>query len=276
MRIYISADMEGVSGVVHETQTAPGAREYDRACALMLGEVNAAVAGAFDGGATSVVVNDSHWNMRNLRIEDLDPRAELISGAPKPFSMVQNLDAGFDALFCLGYHARAGTASASIDHTFTGRIYRVTVNGRELGELGLNALFAGAHNVPLVFVSGDQQLAAEARDLLGDDPVAVQVKQAIGQSAARCLPVETARRHIREGAARALELRRARHEGSWLLQPPTPATLVATFVTTGQAEMAALVPGSERLGPREVQFSHADYREIYRAWRALYTLSGAA
>lgn len=275
MRIYISADMEGVSGVVHGAQTEPGAREYDRACALMLGEVNAAIAGAYEGGATAVVVNDAHWNMRNLRLEELDTRAELISGSPKPFSMVQGLDDSFDAMFCVGYHARAGTASASIDHTYTGQIYRVMVNGREVGELGLNAFFAGSCGVPVVFVSGDQQLVAEARELLGDDLVAAQVKEAIGRSAARCRPVDEARMHIRQGAARALERRARISDGPWLLRPPAPVTLEVQFMTSGQAEMAVLTPGSERTGPREVRFTHTDYRELYRAWRAIYNLAGA-
>jgi D-amino peptidase len=276
MRIYISADMEGVSGVVHGDQTEPGAREYDRACALMIGEVNAAIAGAYDGGATAVLVNDSHWNMRNLHLEALDPRAELISGSPKPLSMVQGLDASFDAVFFVGYHARAGSSAAAIDHTYTDAVYRAAVNGREMGELGLNALFAGLHGVPIVLISGDQQVIAEARDLLGAASVTVQVKEAIGRSAARCLPVAEARRRIQEGAKLALERRRTSVDGSWLLRPPSPATLTVAFVNTTQAELAALVPGSERIEARSVQFTHADYREVYRAWRAMYLLAGAA
>ncbi|MCG8349370.1 MAG: M55 family metallopeptidase [Chloroflexales bacterium] len=276
MRIYISADMEGVSGVVHGGQTAPGAREYDRACALMIGEVNAAIAGAYDGGATAVLVNDSHWNMRNLHLEALDSRAELLSGSPKPLSMVQGLDASFDAVFFVGYHARAGSFAASIDHTCTGSVYWAAVNGREMGELGLNALFAGLHGVPIALVSGDQQLIAEARDLLGEESVTVQVKEAIGRSAARCLPIAEARRRIQEGAKLALERRRTNTGGSWLLRPPSPATLTVAFMNTAQAELAALVPGSERIEARSVQFTHADYREVYRAWRAMYLLAGAA
>ncbi|NJN14810.1 MAG: M55 family metallopeptidase [Oscillochloris sp.] len=205
MRIYISADMEGVSGVVHSEQTAPGAREYDRACSLMLGEVNAAIAGAYEGGATMVLVNDSHWNMRNLNLLELDPRAELISGSTKPLSMMQDIDTGFDGACFVGYHARAGTAAASIDHTYTGQIFRVEVNGRELGELGLNSLLAGSFAVPPIMATGDQQLVAEARELLGESLVTVQVKTAIGRNAARCLSVAEARRRIQAGARAAVE-----------------------------------------------------------------------
>lgn len=276
MRVYISADMEGVSGVVHVEQTAPGAREYDRACALMIGEVNAAVAGAYDAGATAVLVNDSHWNMRNLRIEDLDPRAELISGAPKPFSMVQGLDASFDVMFCVGYHARAGTAAASIDHTFTGRVFRVTINGREVGELGVNAMLAGCYDVPVLLVSGDSQIAAEAHDLLGDTVVTVAVKTAIGAAAARCLPIGEARRRIQAAAAEAIDRRRNLAPGTGVVRPAAETTLCVEFNSSIQAELALLAPGSARSGPRSIEFSHSDYREIYRAWRAMYTLAGTA
>ncbi|MBK9713155.1 MAG: M55 family metallopeptidase [Kouleothrix sp.] len=269
MRVYISADMEGISGVVHGDQTEPGAREYDRACALMLGEVNAAVEGALAAGATTVLVNDSHWNMRNLRLEDLHPAAELISGSPKPFSMVQGLDDSFDAALFVGYHAMSGSSPASIDHTYTDAIHHVWVNGREVGEIGINALFAGHHGVPVALVTGDQMATAEARELLGE-VTTVQVKQAYSRSAARCLPVGEARRLIREGAQAALA------RPGQPLRPESPVALAVEFVKSSQAEMAALMPGSERAGPRTVQFTHASYVEVYRAWRVFYNLAGAA
>lgn len=268
MRVYISADMEGVSGIVHADQTEPGAREYERACTLMVGDVNAAIEGALAAGATYVLVNDSHWTMRNLRIEDLHPAAELVSGSPKPFSMVQGIDDTFTAMFCVGYHAMAGSAPATIDHTFTDNsIYRVTVNGREVGELGLNALFAGAHGVPVALVTGDQTIAAEARALIVG-VVAVEVKEAYSRSAARCLPLEEARRRIRAGAQAALE---ATIDP---LRPDLPVTLDVEFMKSIQADMALLTPASERTGPRSVRFTHDDYREVYRAWRAMYNLAG--
>ncbi len=269
MHIYISADMEGISGVVHGAQTEPGAREYDRACALMLGEVNAAVEGALAAGAARVVVNDSHWNMRNLRLEDLHPAAELISGSPKPFSMVQGLDDSFAAALFVGYHAMSGTSPASIDHTYTDAIQHVWLNEREVGEIGINATFAGVFGVPVALVTGDQMACAEARALLGEITT-VQVKEAYSRSAARCLPVAEARRLVREGAQAALQNLPAP------LRWEAPYTLAVEFVNTGQAEMAALMPGSERTGHRRVQFTHADYVEVYRAWRVFYNLAGAA
>ena len=268
MRVYISADMEGASGVVHSAQTEPGAREYERACALMLGDVNAVIEGALAGGASYILVNDAHWSMRNLRIEDLHPAAELISGSPKPFSMVQGIDDTFDAAFFVGYHAMMGSSPATIDHTYTDdTVYRVTINDMVVGELGINALFVGLYGVPVSLVTGDQTLAIEARALLGDTTT-VQVKEAYSRSAARCLPLEVSRRLLREGAQAAL----ANPGIPFTMQPPY--TLQVDFVKSSHADVAMLTPTSERIGPRTVQFVHDDYHEIYRAWRVMFNLAG--
>ena len=268
MRVYISADMEGISGVVHPKQTEPGAREYDRMCALMAGDVSAAVEGALAAGATRVVVNDSHWDMRNLHIEALHPQAELISGSPKPLSMVQGVDEGFDAALFIGYHARAGSSPATIDHTYTeDSIYRVLVNDHEVGELGINALFAGWYGVPVVCVSGDQTLAAEAEALI-PGITAIQVKHAYSRSAARCLPLPEARERIRSGVKTAL----GRTVAPYRLTGPY--TLTVEFMKSQQAAMAALMPGTTRPSPRSVAFTSDDYTEIYRAWRVMYNLAG--
>src|SRR5256884_715772 len=175
MRVYISVDMEGIAGVVHESQTDPTtpafAAEYGRFRRLMTAEANAAVEGALAAGATRVLVNDSHWFMRNLLAEELPQAAELVSGDPKPRSMVQGIDGagggGFDAALFIGYHARAGTRHAILDHTYADRIHEVRLNGKAVGELGLNAGLAGGPAVPLALVSGDPPLPAEAKDPLG-------------------------------------------------------------------------------------------------------------
>src|SRR6266513_280779 len=177
MRVYISVDMEGIAGVVHESQTDPTtpafAAEYGRFRRLMTAEANAAVEGALAAGATRVLVNDSHWFMRNLLAEELHQAAELVSGDPKPRSMVQGIDAGFDAALFIGYHARAGTRNAILDHTYADRIHDVRLNGKSVGELGLNAGVAGVHGVPIALVSGACALhpagAGHARGGFHDD-----------------------------------------------------------------------------------------------------------
>src|SRR5205085_2968731 len=176
VRVYISVDMEGVAGVVHESQTDPTdpacAAEYARFRRLMTAEANAAVEGAVAAGATRVVVNDSHWFMRNLLAEELHQAAELVAGDPKPRSMVQGIDEqeprGFDAALLIGYHARAGTAHAILDHTYADRIYEVRLNGKAVGELGLNAALAGVHGVPVALGGRRSAPPAEAETALGD------------------------------------------------------------------------------------------------------------
>src|SRR5882724_11920611 len=224
MRVYISVDMEGIAGVVHESQTDPAtpafAAEYGRFRCLMTAEANAAVEGALAAGATRVLVNDSHWFMRNLLAEELHQAAELVSGDPKPRSMMQGIDeggeGGFDAALFIGYHARAGTRNAILDHTYADRIHEVRLNGKPVGELGLNAGLAGVHGVPVALVSGDSALAAEAKDLLGDGVATVIVKEAVSRHAAKSVAPAVACRMIREEVPRAL----TRATGT----PCTPAT----------------------------------------------------
>jgi D-amino peptidase len=272
MRVYISVDMEGVAGVVHEDQTDPTeprhAGEYNRMRRLMTSEANAAIEGALEAGASRVLVNDSHWLMRNLLAEDLHPSAELMSGGPKLRSMVEGVELGFDAAFFVGYHAMAGAQHAIIDHTYTGIVHEARLNGRPMGELGINAVLAGSYGVPVAMVSGDQALAAEAKALLGDGVEAVVVKHAVGRFAARSVsPAESCRR-IRQGAAAAL---RRTHTP---LELDAPIRLEVEFAQAHMADMAELVPGSVRTSGRTLGYVHDDYREVFRAWRALYNLAG--
>jgi D-amino peptidase len=271
MRVYISIDMEGIAGVSHEDQTDPieprHAGEYNRFRRLMTNEANAAIAGALEAGAKTVLVNDSHWLMRNLLAEELNPAAELLSGGPKRLSMVEGIDGGFDAAMFIGYHARAGTRNATIDHTYTSRVYEARLNGEPVGELALNAAMAGVHGVPVALVSGDQALAAEARALLGDGIETIVVKEAVGRFAARSLAPSVACERIRAGAVSAL---RRKHK---LLKIAPPIRLEVDFALTQMADMAELVPGSSRPGGRTVEYSGDDYREVFRAWRAMYNLA---
>jgi len=272
VRVYISVDMEGIAGVVHESQTDPvdprATAEYARFRRLMTAESNAAVEGALAAGATKVLVNDSHWFMRNLLAEELHPGAELLSGDPKPSSMVQGIEDGFDAALFIGYHARAGTRNAILDHTYADRVAEVRLNGRAVGELGLNAALAGAHGVAVALVSGDAALAAEAKQLLGDAVTTVVVKQAVSRHAARSVAPAVACRMIREGVAGALK----RKHTPFVVGPPV--TIEVDFAMTIHADMAELCPGAVRSGGRTVAYTHHDSDELFRAWRAMLNLSG--
>jgi D-amino peptidase len=266
MKVYISCDMEGISGIVAGKQTEMNGEEYKRAQKLMTGELNAAIEGALAGGATEILVNDSHGSMRNILIEELNPSAQLISGSPKPLSMMQGIDGSFDAAFFVGYHAQAGTAYSVLDHTYSGIVYQVSLNGRPMGETGLNAALAGYFGVPVVLVSGDKLLVEEAKALLG--PVeGVAVKESYGRYAAKCLAPEEVHRLIREAAERALSM-----EGKPFVVEP-PITLAIDFTSSAHLDMAELIPGSRRTGGRHIEYTHDDFLTVYKVWRAMLTLA---
>lgn len=272
MRIYISADIEGVAGVVSGLQGNPssGGGQYERARRYMADEVNAAIRGAFNAGATQVVVNDGHGPNTNLQPDLLDPRAELISGKPKSLNMVQGIDEGFDGIMFVGYHARPGTEASVLDHAYLGSVsYEIRLNGRPMGELGLNALMAGHVSVPVLLVTGDDKVQLEAQDLMPGVGTTV-VKWSYGRNAARnlspaesCQRIEAAARRVVAGAGAQ----------PCLFAPPTgPLTLEIDFLRSGQADVAALLPGSRRTGGRTVLYPSADYREIFQVCRVMLLL----
>src|SRR5258708_36440723 len=167
MKILISADMEGISGIVDWEQVMPGHTEYlSRGRQLMTGDVNAAINGVFEGGADEVVVSDAHWDGRNILLEDLDPRARLNSGSPSPFSMMQSIDdtPTPNAVILVGYHAMAGTTKGVLDHTWSDTSVRaVYLNDRLVGGIGLNAALAGDEQTPVIDVTVGQHPGAEAQ-----------------------------------------------------------------------------------------------------------------
>jgi len=270
LKVYISADMEGIWGVVHGDQTSPESPEYGPARRWMTDDVNAVIDGLFEAGATEVVVNDSHGSMRNIIPDALDPRAFLISGSPKPLSMMQGIDGTFQACLFIGYHAKAGTEAAILDHTISGSVvYAIRVNGQEMPELGLNGAIAGYFNVPVIMVSGDTALCDQAKSVLGTETIGVAVKDAVGRYAARLYPRDDARRLLKEGAKEAL-LKRASIK-SFKVQPPCRFEL--EFHTSGQAEVAWLVPGVAKADARTAVFSSNDFLEGFRLLRALIALA---
>jgi D-amino peptidase len=274
MRIYISADMEGVAGITATEQTDPvGQPEYAYSCELMTAEVRAACEGAKAGGATSIVVNDSHWNMRNIIHERLPADVRLIRGSGKPLSMNQGLEAGVDAAAFVGYHGASGTRDSVLDHTYTDTtLYDVKINGDPCSEARVNAAVAGAYGVPIVFLSGDQSACADAASFL-PWAVTVEVKKAIGRYAAASMSPEAARSAIREGVEKAL--RDAKRSGARPYAFKPPIALDVTFTFTSKADVASLLPGCERVSARTVRFVHDDFLTVFRAFRALMILGGS-
>ena len=203
-RVYISVDLEGISGVNGDDQTSAGQPEYGRARKLMAEDANAAIRGAFEGGATEVVVNDSHGGQRNLLPEDLDPRASLISHSFKRHGMMEGLDDSFDAIIFVGYHAKADTPRGLFAHTGSGIVKDLQINGKSVGEGGMNAALAAWYGVPVVAVTGDDVAIAQVKETVPDVKTAM-TKRAINMRAAQLEPLQKARSEIqrasREGVA---------------------------------------------------------------------------
>jgi D-amino peptidase len=259
--------MEGISGVTHWDHVNPGHSEYTRFRAIMTEEVNAAIDGALDGGATSIVVADGHSEGRNILIEKLHAPAQLNSGSPAPLSMVQGAD-HVDRVFFIGYHARAGTPRAVLCHTWTDQVRDTWLNGQEVGEIGLNAAVCGSFGAPVAMVTGDEAAVQEALDLLGPLETVV-VKTASGRMAAECNPVEEMRVAIRHTAAHAMVRE---------VQPfsvAAPITLRVELTRPDQIDRALRVPGSLRVDGVTIEWTGNDMISVYQAFRAITGLGGS-
>jgi len=272
MQIFISVDMEGVAGVVHVDQTRRTGSDYDKARRWMTGEANAAIEGAFDAGATDVLVNDSHGDMRNLLLDELDERAEVISGSLKPLSMVQGAARDIAAALFVGYHAGAGTRAGVLDHTYYGRVVaRCRVGGSDFDETALNATVCGELGFPVALVTGDASVCASARARLRSVETVV-VKDAITRYAARAIHPARARREIRAGAKRAVE--RARAGELTPYRPAPPHRLEMDFVNSACADAAELVPSTVRVGGTTTAYDAPDAATLLQVIQAWTTLAG--
>ena len=272
MKVYISVDMEGVAGISHPNPTGRADSGYPAAVDLMVGEANAAIEGALAGGADEILVNDSHGGMYNLRPADLHPAARVLQGQ-KAWSMVAGAgpDAGFEVALFVGYHARAGHPTGTIAHTFSGRPTLTQLNGRPVGETGLNASVLGAWGIAVGLVAGDDALAGEVADWL---PWAerIIVKTASGGNAAASFHPTFAHDLIRSGAERAV-----RRAAAGELQPlivDRPVVVEVDYRNAIAADYAAIVPGAERVGDRGVRFEAPDAVTAYRGFLAGVRLAG--
>jgi len=270
LKVYISADMEGIGGVsTWQIQAGSQGREYEKFRKLMTQEVNAAIAGAYDAGATEVLVSDSHADGQNIDVELLDPRAKLIRAWPRPLVMMQGVDSACDAVVFIGYHASEGQPAAILAHTMSSRrIFEIKLNGTGVPEAAFNAAIAGEFGVPVVLLSGDQTIGEEARRLLG--PIeTVAVKQATGFYSATMMHPEEAQRLIRAGVKRGIE-RRAELRPYKLAHP---VKLEITFKDTVNAELVSYLPGVERPRGNAVVFTARDMLEAARFLEAVTGLN---
>ena len=261
MKVFLSSDMEGTAGVVDWEQCVGDGPQAAAGRRLLLDEANAAIEGAIDGGASEIVVNDSHSTMRNLPPDAIAGQASYISGSHKPLYMMQGLDASFDAVLFVSYHGSVG-ASAGLSHTYNPRaVVEARINDVVTGEAGINALVAAHHGVPVVLVTGDRCACEETAALIPGVHAAV-VKEHVSRLAAHSLHPSLACKLIRETAQKAVS------SGPAAKPPPftTPARLDVSVRTTDIAEAATWVRGVERAGPRELRIEGDDLLAIYRSF----------
>lgn len=263
-KVYISVDMEGISGINGDNQTSPSGSEYARGRKLMVEDANAAIRGAFDGGATDVLVNDSHGFQRNLLPEDLDPRARLISHTFKRYGMMEGLDETFDAAIFIGYHAKADAPRGLFAHTGSGVVRDLQINGRSVGEGGMNAALAAWYGVPVVAVSGDDVAVAEVTESVPGIRGAI-VKRAINVRAVELQPLAQARQAIEDAAREGVKA--AKKPARERLSSYQVRMRFRNFTTPEVASAFAEMTVPE---PDTVEFSRATMPEAYRLIRVLY------
>jgi D-amino peptidase len=268
MKIWMSFDMEGVAGIVDWEQCRPsGGARYAVGCQLMLDEINAAIEGAIAGGATEVLLNDSHGAMANL-----DPRlvaggASYIAGRHKPLYMMEGLDDTVDAAFLVGYHGSISGRPSTLSHTYNPEVFTgARVNDAEVGESGINALVAEHFGVPIAFVSGDPVTWAQT-EAFARGAVNVVTKESITRfSAVNLHPAESCRR-IRAGAEEAV-----RRVAAGRVSTPgitRPARLELDVWTGDMAEVATWARGTERVGERTVRIEGENLLDVFRSFVAV-------
>jgi D-amino peptidase len=268
MKLYISVDMEGITGMPDYTYVLANEHNYERARKIMTDETNYVIDAAHEFGCKEILVNDSHSKMNNILIDRLHDKAALISGGVKPLSMVQGLNETYDAAMFIGYHSRAGKPGV-MSHSMIHAVRNFYINDHQIGEMGFNAYVAGHYGVPIVLVSGDEQAAKEAEGIIPGITTAI-VKESISRSAVKSLTPKNAGALLREKVKEALEKQQIVKP----LEPPNNPELKIEFNNYGQAEMAHLMPGTEIIpDTTTVRFQAKDILEAYRAMLVMTELA---
>ncbi|MEN2465319.1 M55 family metallopeptidase [Ornithinibacillus sp. JPR2-1] len=268
MKLYLSVDMEGITGLPDYTFVSASMHNYERARKIMTDETNYVVDAAFQSGCGEVLVNDSHMKMNNILIDQLHPEAQLITGGIKTYSMVHGLDDSFSGAMFIGYHTRAGMPGV-MSHSMIHMVRNFYINDKQVGEIGMNAMVAGYHGVPVLLVSGDDETAKEAEELIPNITTVI-VKEAVSRSATKSLTPKKAGELLQEKVKQAIE---NRHQVKPLLPPDNPV-LKIEFVNYGAAELAHMMPGTEIIpGTTIVTYQANDILEAYRALLVMIELA---
>ncbi|MET7641222.1 M55 family metallopeptidase [Streptomyces sp. NPDC005438] len=271
MKLLISADMEGATGVTWPADVLPGGPQWERCRPMFTSDVNAAVAGFFDGGADEVLINEAHWTMRNLLLERLDHRAQMLTGRHKSLSMVEGVQhEDVDGIAFVGYHTGAGTEGV-LAHTFLANsITGVWVDGTPASEGYLNSLVVAEYGVPVVLVTGDDRACEDAKGYAPEARTSA-VKDYVSRYAAICRTPERTAADIRARAKEAVALA-GRHEPA----PPVSRTIEVEFDAEHLAGAATVVPGVEQSGPRRISYTSLGMYEGIRTFKAVTTLVSSA
>lgn len=268
MKILISTDIEGVAGVYHPEQTRAGNPEYERARVLMTHEANAAIAGAFDAGATEVLVNDSHGGFRNMPPDLLDARAQAVQGKPRYLSMMAGVEQQVDAVCMIGYHSRA-QGRGILAHTINSFAFtRIRFNGQELGEAGIYGALAGEYGVPVAMGSGDDAFIEEHRALFPDTTF-VQTKRATGHTSGISLSPQQSCAAIRAGVTAALSQPRKPQP----LVLPGPVEVRIQTTSPAMADLFCQWPTLQRIAGDEVAFDVPTVEAAVRMTNCLSAMS---
>lgn len=271
MKVYISMDAEGISGIYKLAQVMPGHKEYDWARTMMANDVNAAAEGAFRAGAEQVIVNDAHNGGDNLLIDQLDERIDLISGGIRPLGMAQGCDLGADVALLIGYHRRKG-AKGVISHSYAyGSMMELWINGKLASEHDLVGYCIGAHGVPVVFLSGDDLVIEDAKESIPGIYTA-ETKVAISNNSALCHHPKRNAKTIADTVEQAI--RNYKKDGIRPMQIEGTAQIDVRYSAEAQAEQAMRAPNTIRLNENTVRYQAEDYLTAYRAFMTGTSLAG--
>jgi D-amino peptidase len=264
LKVFISVDMEGISGIGTPKMTSGSGKDYSLGRQLTTADVNTVVDAIFEHGPTDVWVNDSHGDMQNVLHTELDDRVQYIQGHIKPLGMVEGLDHSFDAVILLGHHARAGTENGFIAHTGSGSVKGLWLNGVEVGEAGLNSYYAGSLGVPVILAQGDSTFAEQINNLF--EVRTVVTKYAIGSSVARLVHPEVARARLRATTLEALtDLGSAAP-----IAVQEPMTVRMRFASTTRADILQAIPGMRRIDGWTVEYTADMMVDAYKMVRLMY------
>ncbi|NTU66865.1 MAG: M55 family metallopeptidase [Candidatus Moranbacteria bacterium] len=274
MKILIIADMEGIAGVCHYGQTWDKNADYDHYRDLMIKEVNVAIEGVFDGGASEVRVLDYHWDGRSILLDRLDPRAVLFSGSATMLQIKRRIE-GIDAICFVGFHGRAGSAASILEHTMDFHVHRLTVNGIEFDEMALESVLASGKNIAVVFVSGDNTACEYAKKMFPSVKT-VATKYSLGRRSGEMFPVSDVHENIKKTICEAVRDIGKKDCGYAALDIAFPAILEIEFNNGGMADRAEMMPRTIRVDGQTVRYEAVDHEDLYRSFYTLQSMGNVS